>query len=58
ASQYAKEAGAKRVLPLNVSGGFHSRLMQPAASALREELERIQVSSAKIPVVANVTASF
>jgi [acyl-carrier-protein] S-malonyltransferase len=58
ASQYAKEAGAKRVLPLNVSGGFHSRLMQPAAEALMAELERTQVQDAKIPVVANVTAGF
>jgi len=58
ASRYAKEAGAKRVLPLNVSGGFHSRLMQPAAEALREELAHTQVFDAKIPVVANVTAGF
>jgi [acyl-carrier-protein] S-malonyltransferase len=57
-SRYAKEAGAKRVLPLNVSGGFHSRLMQPAAEALRAELEKTQVQAAKIPVVANVTAGF
>lgn len=56
ASVRAKEAGAKRVLPLEVSGPFHSPLMKPAASQLREVLDAIEMSDASIPVVANVTA--
>ncbi|MGE5703614.1 MAG: ACP S-malonyltransferase [Clostridia bacterium] len=56
AGEKAKEAGAKRVLPLNVSGPFHSSLMQPAADRLKDVLAGISVSDASIPVVANVSA--
>jgi len=52
----AKEAGAKRVVPLNVSGAFHSELMQPAARALREHLEALDLRNPAIPIVSNVTA--
>jgi [acyl-carrier-protein] S-malonyltransferase len=52
----AKEAGAKRVLPLVVSGPFHSSLMKPAAGQLKEELDQIDMKAATIPVIANVTA--
>ncbi len=52
----AKEAGAKRVLPLEVSGPFHSPLMKPAAEKLLKVLDGINLVDAKIPVVANVTA--
>lgn len=52
----AKEAGAKRVLPLVVSGPFHSSLMKPAAGQLKEELDNVKMNDAKIPVIANVTA--
>ena len=51
-----KEAGAKRALPLNVSGPFHSVLMQPAAEQLQKTLEEINMQDAAIPVIANVTA--
>ncbi|EGQ27343.1 ACP S-malonyltransferase [Mammaliicoccus sciuri] len=51
-----KEAGAKRALPLNVSGPFHSVLMQPAADELQKTLAGIVMKDAEIPVVANVTA--
>ncbi|GGM21147.1 malonyl CoA-acyl carrier protein transacylase [Paraliobacillus quinghaiensis] len=51
-----KEAGAKRVLPLNVSGPFHSSLMKPAANKLAEKLSEVTFSDAKTPVYANVTA--
>ncbi|ARD49264.1 ACP S-malonyltransferase [Sporosarcina sp. P33] len=51
-----KEAGAKRALPLNVSGPFHSVLMQPAAEELQKTLEDITMKDAEIPVIANVTA--
>jgi [acyl-carrier-protein] S-malonyltransferase len=52
----AKEAGAKRVLPLVVSGPFHSSLMKPAAGQLKEELDQIEMKDANIPVIANVNA--
>ncbi|MDQ0270272.1 ACP S-malonyltransferase [Cytobacillus purgationiresistens] len=52
----AKEAGAKRVLPLEVSGPFHSQLMKPAAEKLQAVLDDITLQDAAVPVIANVTA--
>jgi len=51
-----KEAGAKRVIPLEVSGPFHSSLMKPAAEQLSAALGGVNLSDAAVPVVANVTA--
>lgn len=51
-----KEAGAKRVIPLEVSGPFHSSLMKPAADKLAAVLSAISMNDASIPVIANVTA--
>ncbi|RJG25902.1 ACP S-malonyltransferase [Paenibacillus thiaminolyticus] len=51
-----KEAGAKRVIPLEVSGPFHSAMMKPAAERLGEALRAIEMQVARIPVIANVTA--
>ena len=51
-----KEAGAKRVIPLEVSAPFHSPLMQPAADKLKAELDKIEVKDAVVPVISNVTA--
>ncbi len=56
AGQRLKEAGAKRVLPLKVSGAFHSPLMEPAAEGLRRELKRVEFSDPRFPVIANATA--
>lgn len=56
ASVSAKEAGAKRVIPLQVSGPFHSELMKPAADKLSDVLDHIVLSDASVPVIANVTA--
>lgn len=56
AGEQAKAAGAKRVLPLNVSGPFHSSLMQPAAERLKGVLANIDMKDARVPVVANVSA--
>ncbi|WP_449619350.1 ACP S-malonyltransferase [Robertmurraya sp. Marseille-Q9965] len=53
----AKEAGAKRVLPLEVSGPFHSSLMKPASTKLQAVLDEIEIKEANIPVIANVTAT-
>lgn len=53
----AKEAGAKRAIPLVVSGPFHSSLMQPAADKLAETVEQLNVQPPTIPVVSNVTST-
>ncbi|MBC8101212.1 MAG: ACP S-malonyltransferase [Cytophagales bacterium] len=53
-----REKGAKRVLPLAVSGAFHSPLMEPASAVLRGVLELTAVDDPKVPVVANVTADY
>ena len=58
AADALKEAGAKRVLPLNVSGPFHSYLLEGAGEKLGRFLENIPVSEPKIPYVANVTAAY
>lgn len=51
-----KEAGAKRCIPLNVSGPFHSALLQSAADQLAEELADVQVKEIEIPYICNVNA--
>lgn len=51
-----KEAGAKRVIPLEVSGPFHSSLMRPASERLSGVLSGVEMNRSSIPVVANVTA--
>ncbi|MFC4557081.1 ACP S-malonyltransferase [Virgibacillus kekensis] len=56
ASTLLKEKGAKRVLPLNVSGPFHSRLMEAANEQFSKELNKVEFNNASIPVYANVTA--
>ncbi|WP_303722599.1 ACP S-malonyltransferase [Malonomonas rubra] len=53
----AKEAGAKRALPLPVSAPFHSALMEPAAKRLAEVLEGVTIGEFKCPVVGNVEAA-
>lgn len=58
AVELAGEMGARKAVPLAVSGPFHSRLMQPAAEKLAVELERVEVRAALIPVVANVTGDY
>ncbi len=52
-----KEKGARRALPLAVSGPFHSSLMKPVAEVLKKEFENYSWSDAKIPIVANTTAN-
>ena len=51
-----KEAGAKRVIPLPVSGGFHSALMNTASVKFSEILDDCDIKDAKIPVFTNVDA--
>jgi [acyl-carrier-protein] S-malonyltransferase len=56
ATGIAAEMGVRRVMPLNVSGAFHSPLMRDAASVFSAALDGVRFSNARIPVVCNVDA--
>lgn len=56
AVEKAKELGAKRTVPLNVAGAYHSALMAPAGERLRAELAKVTFKPLGTPVIANVTA--
>ncbi len=58
ASDLARSMGAKRVIPLEVSAPFHCPLMAPAAERLRMDLEKVDISKYRVPVVTNVDAKF
>lgn len=55
-SEKAKEHGARRVMPLNVSGAFHSHLMKEAQDEFRTFIDNIEFKDAEIPVIQNVSA--
>jgi [acyl-carrier-protein] S-malonyltransferase len=57
ASELAKARGAKRVIPLAVSGAFHSPVMQPAADALTQTLATISLHNAFTPIIGNIHAT-
>lgn len=50
------EQGAKRMIPLNVSGPFHTALLKPAAEKLREALATVDLKEMQVPVISNTTA--
>lgn len=56
ASELLSAAGAKRVIPLAVSGAFHSELMKNASKHFAQYLEEFSLNDAKIPVITNVDA--
>lgn len=58
AGETLKEKGAKRVIPLQVSGPFHSCMLKGAGERLRKDLERVRLSDFTIPYVANLTAEY
>ena len=58
ASAALKDAGAKRVVSLNVSGPFHSEMLREAGGRLGQVLETVEVCGHEIPYVTNVTASY
>ncbi len=55
AVELAQEKGASRVVPLQVSGAFHSRLMEPAVDGMRELLPTISFRDPVVPIVANTS---
>lgn len=56
AGELCQAAGAKRVVPLKVSGAFHSPLMEPAVAPLRDAIASVPIGPSTFPIVANVTA--
>ena len=57
AMELASEAGAKKVVELNVSSAFHSQLMEPAKNKLKNYIDSIEFNDPVIPVIANSTAN-
>ncbi len=57
AIEIATAAGIKRCMLLPVSAPFHCPLMQPAAEAMQEALDEVQISAPSLPIIANVTAA-
>ena len=58
AGEICKASGAKRVVPLKVSGPFHSKMLQGAGEKLKEELKKVEISDSFVPYIANVTADY
>lgn len=56
AGELCRAAGARRVMPLKVSGAFHSPLMEPAVAGLREALAGVTFGPMEFPVIANASA--
>jgi [acyl-carrier-protein] S-malonyltransferase len=53
-----KEGGARKVVPLNVSGPFHSKFLKDAEERLRRRIEHVGFKKPTVPIVQNVTAKF
>ncbi len=56
AMELAKARGAKKIIPLAVSGAFHSPVMQPAATGLAQAIASTTVNDARIPLIGNISA--
>lgn len=56
AVQLLQAAGAKRMIPLNVSCPFHTKLLEPASKQLAQELAKIEIKDLQVPVISNTTA--
>lgn len=58
AAELAKEAGARKVVMLQVSGPFHTSMLKPASENLAVELEKVVVNTLQLPVITNVTGDY
>ena len=58
AARKLTDAGAKRCVPLKVSGPFHSPMLAGAGEKLAKELENVEIHDIRIPYIANVTADY
>ena len=58
AAEKLKEAGARRCIPLNVSGPFHSAMLKEAGEKLEKVLEQVELRAFSTPYVTNVTAEY
>lgn len=58
ASVLARERGARKVIPLDVSGAFHSSLMEPASQKLKAEIDKVEIKVPKIKVISNVDSGY
>ena len=58
AAEACKEAGAKRAIPLIVSGPFHSKMLEGAGAQLAEALKDVELDDIKVPYLTNVTADY
>ena len=56
AAALAQERGARRVVPLEVSGAFHTEAMRPAQREMDQALQAVELRPAAVPIVANTTA--
>ena len=56
ASELALEKGARRAIPLNTSGPFHTKLLEAASVKLKERFETVTFNEMKVPVIFNSTA--
>ena len=56
AGEMAKTKGGARAIPLQVSGAFHSPLMQPAVDGMTQILSKVTFKDSSVPIIANVTA--
>ena len=58
AAAACSEAGAKRCVPLKVSGPFHSAMLKGAGEKLSDALESVEIHDIKVPYITNVTADY
>jgi [acyl-carrier-protein] S-malonyltransferase len=56
AMEMAKERGAYRVIPLQVSGAFHTKLMQPAVDGMTQVMTNLKFNSPTVPIIGNTSA--
>lgn len=58
ARELCLKAGARRAIPLKVSGPFHTSLLESASIKLKEELDKIEFKKPEVKIISNVTADF